>query len=260
MPGGTWAPIAAGEFLLGHMDENGEIPLAPEPAALARNSSYLVLRKMEQNVDVFRQYFQEMSAQIGAHGATPLSADALAERVIGRERDGTPFSNPATENEFTYADDPRGQMCALGSHIRRTNPRDSLGYYTNLVNRHRILRRGMTYGRPVPRGERQEVVNGAEGQGLMFIALNASIQRQFEFIQQQWINFGNDFNQGNDRDPLTGSHKTGAKMVIQGAEGRPTVVCKNLQRFCRVRGGEYLFLPGLRAYHALANRDSVWGL
>ena len=59
MPGGTWAPIAAGEFLLGHRDEAGEIPVAPSPRLLARNSSFLVYRKLHQNIATFRRYIAE---------------------------------------------------------------------------------------------------------------------------------------------------------------------------------------------------------
>ena len=64
-----------------------------------------------------------------------------------------------------------------------------------------MLRRGMSYGPPLPSGvaerDRQE-------RGLMFVCYQASIERQFEFVQQQWLGDGNVFGLGNDRDPLGG--------------------------------------------------------
>ena len=243
---GSWAPIAAGEFLLGQVDGDGEIPVAPEPESLARNGSFMILRKLEQDVDAFRDYVGEQ-ARIGRIGA-----DELASRMMGRMRDGTPLPDPSTLNDFDYADDPQGRKCPLGAHMRRCNPRDSMGFRTVLVDRHRILRNGITYGAPIPYGKRSAEVNGAAGQGLMFIAFNASIARQYEFVAQQWINFGNDQNQGNDRDPITGLQLEGGRMVVPGDGSRPTVVCANLPQFVRVRGGDYFFMPGIAAFAALA--------
>ena len=53
-------------------------------------------------------------------------------------------------NDFSYANDPKGLRCPLGSHIRRTNPRD--GLQDSIVNPkiHRILRRGAAYGPVLP--------------------------------------------------------------------------------------------------------------
>ncbi len=45
-----WQPLATGEFLLGHIDESQEIAPAPRPPELVRNGSFLVYRKLHQNV------------------------------------------------------------------------------------------------------------------------------------------------------------------------------------------------------------------
>lgn len=243
---GAWSPLAAGEFLLGHVDGDGEMPLAPQPESLARNGSFMVLRKLEQDVDAFREYCAETATQAG------IGADEIACRMIGRRRDGTPLADESTLNAFSYADDPDGRRCPLGAHARRANPRDSMGYGSVLVDRHRILRAGITYGEPVPNGRSQREVNGDAGQGLMFVAFNASFTRQFEFVMQQWIDFGNDLNQGNDRDPLCGRQLPGGRMTIPGKDERPTVFCNDLRQFVRLRGGDYFFMPGIAAVEALA--------
>jgi len=221
--------------------------MPPQPESLARNGSFMVLRKLEQDVDGFRAYVAGVAAGAG------IGADALAARFFGRHRDGTPLADPSTLNGFTFGDDPQGRRCPLGAHLRRANPRDSMGFGTVLVDRHRILRNGITYGQPVPHGVLQAEVNGDAGQGLMFIAFNTSFAGQFEFVTQQWLNFGNDQNQGNDRDPVVGVQVPPARFVVPGDGLRPTVVCAGLPQFVRLRGGDYFFLPGIAAVAALAS-------
>ena len=46
----TWAPLATGELLLGYADEAGELPVAPVPHLLASNGTFMVYRKLHQNV------------------------------------------------------------------------------------------------------------------------------------------------------------------------------------------------------------------
>ena len=76
--------------------------------------------------------------------------------------------------------------------MRRTNPRDALGWEGRLTARHRILRRGMPYGPPLPDGADDD----GEERGLLFVCLQASIARQFEIVQTQWCNDGNAFGLG----------------------------------------------------------------
>ena len=87
------------------------------------------------------------------------------------------------------------------------------------------------------------------------MALNASITRQFEFVQQQWITYGNDAHLGNDKDLLMGNHCTdGEKYVIQGdtTPTNPPFVCTHLPNFVELRGGEYFFLPSITALGMIA--------
>jgi deferrochelatase/peroxidase EfeB len=154
-------------------------------------------------------------------------------------------------NEFGYADDPEGALCPLGAHIRRANPRDSLGFDGRLVNRHRLIRRGITYGTSLPPGSPDDHVP----RGLLFLAFNADIERQFEFILRQWINDGDKFRQGNDRDPIVGSHDSAGRMVIPGdeREGRPPFFCSGIPRFVATKGGDYFFSPSLTGLRLMAS-------
>ena len=95
--------------------------------------------------------------------------------------------------------DPEGVRCPVGAHVRRVHPRDAFGFDGRLINRRRITRRGLPYGDAVAEGA---VASDADERGVIFMALNANISRQFEFIQQQWIEYGNDAHVGNDKDML----------------------------------------------------------
>ena len=162
---------------------------------------------------------------------------------------------------FDYGDDLDGSRCPTGSHIRRANPRGALEFGKNgafatpgaLVNRRRIIRRGLPYGKV----EDPKSDNG--NHGIIFMALNASIKRQFEFVQQHWMNYGNIFGLGTDKDPLIGDHDGKGKFLIQGdvAEppGRSPHICQGLQRFVVTRGGDYFFLPSISGLKMLARGD-----
>jgi Dyp-type peroxidase family len=272
-----WEPLAAGEFVLGHSDEAGEMPTAPLPFGLSRNGSFMVYRKLHENVGQFRRWLQAEGERY------PGGVELLAAKMIGRFRDGTPLvrspdaaygvtsESRADPNfapkltDFTYADDAEGSRCPMGAHIRRMNPRDSLGFDGVLVNRRRIIRRGLPYGdwvredTPLDAADELDRCSDTEPSrhGVIFMAVNASIERQFEFVQREWMNYGNDFRQGNDRDPLLGNRQDESRFVVQGEakEGRlrPMHICRGLPQFVTVRGGEYFFLPSLTALGMLGS-------
>ena len=250
---GGWRPIRAGEFILGYRDEENALPQAPAPDQLATNGSYLVYRKLHQDVAAFRATL----AAAARHYAG--SEEQLAAKLVGRWRDGTPLdlspdapdpaivADAARNNAFSYLDDQDGMRCPAGSHIRRANPRHGLPFEGKLVNRHRLIRRGIPYGDPLPEGAEDD---GAE-RGVVFMCLQASIARQFEFVQAQWFNDGNGLHLGDDEDVLMGRHDgpSPRKMTIPG---RPPHFVGPLSRVVTVRGGEYFFVPGINGLHHLA--------
>ena len=250
---GSWKPLNAGEFVFGYPDEEGLLPDAPQPDLLGRNGTYLVFRKLHQKVGLFRQFLREQAAIF------PGGEELLAAKLVGRWRDGTPLAaspermNPDLvrdenrNNDFRYGDDPNGLRCPIGAHVRRANPRDDgLG---KISNRHRIIRRGVTYGPVLPPGADED----GQDRGVVFMAINSNIGRQFEFVQSQWINDGNIFGLGGEKDLISGDHNGKGKMTVQG---RPPCFLAPLPRFVTVRGGDYFFMPGINALRWMANPQS----
>jgi deferrochelatase/peroxidase EfeB len=285
MDDGTWEPLATGEFLLGHIDEGHEYPPAPEPVMFSRNGTYMVYRKLHQNVASFDTLLQRE----GEH--YPGGPELLAAKFVGRWRDnGAPLvnapdakakqawdaqyaqANPeqrdAMLSDFVYDDDMSGARCPMSAHIRRLNPRASLeikagvcpGEFARdkgafdtpgaLANRRRILRRGLPYGNSNDRS------SDAGNHGVIMMMLNADIGRQYEFIQQQWVNYGNDFREGNDKEVLLGNHHAfDPTCVVHAADpagDAPPRFVRNIPRLVETRGGDYFFVPSLTALRLVA--------
>jgi Dyp-type peroxidase family len=244
-------PLKAGEFVLGYRDELGGVQI-PQPEALGRNGTYIVFRKLHQRVAAFRQYLK-------ANSTSPEDEELLAAKMMGRWRSGAPLAlcalhddpelgaDPRRSNDFLYReDDPTGFKTPGGSHIRRTNPRDaSIGGVARI---HRMIRRGTAYGPPLREGVLED--DGAD-RGLMFAFVGAHPGRQFEFVQSQWINDGVFFGAGEAKDPIVGSNDGGGDFIVPRRPVRRRL--QGLPRFVVTRGGEYGFMPGLRALRWLAD-------
>ena len=257
---GTWAPLKAGEFVLGWPGETGYPVSMPAPEALGRNGSYLVYRKLAQDVVAFRTFLREQAVRVyGSDSAEDV--ERLAAKLVGRWRSGCPLMRSpdrddrgvaadwSRNNDFRYASDPEGRTCPVGSHIRRLNPRDALDARGDeLVRTHRIVRRGLPYGTWLD----GDVDDGQE-RGVAFMAINSSIAYQFEHVQRAWANSG-EF-AGLDRqdvDPLAGEPRQGSRFRVYGPEGAPKRLT-NLPAFVTLKGGGYFFIPGLTALRLIAS-------
>jgi Dyp-type peroxidase family len=230
-------PVEPGEFVLGYRDEGGSVP--PPPLRIGMSGSFMVVRKLEQDVDGFWAFVRDEA---------PGRERWLAAKLVGRWPDGTPLVRAPDEperepsddlgrlNAFTYAADAAGYACPIGAHIRRAHPRDSLDPDWRFANRHRIIRRGMPFAPEEPGGR----------SGLVFVCFQASIERQFEFVQSQWCGDGNAFGLGADPDFIAGPGA--GKHTIQGDP--PLFV--PMRRFVKTRGGGYFFAPGLGALRIIA--------
>jgi len=245
-------PLKAGEFVLGYTNENGDLPQMPQPEVFGRNGTYIVFRKLQTRVAAFRQYLR-------ARAASRAEEELLAAKFIGRWPSGTPLllapehddpevgADPGRNNAFLYArDDPRGLKCPLGAHARRTNPRDSA--IIGKARMHRIIRRSSSYGPMLPEGTLED--DGAD-RGILFVCLGANIARQFEFVKTQWINEGNFFGTPDEMDPLVGPHDGSGRFTVPQQPIRRRLT--GLPRFVINRGGEYCFMPGLRALRWIAD-------
>jgi len=281
-PGQT-SPIKAGEFILGYENGYGQLPFSPTvpsekdphgllPALdgspekdLGCNGTYLVLRKLRQDVDAFERFLHEHSQDPEDPQGDAYRRELLAAKLMGRWRSGAPLSlcperddkalgrDTTRNNNFLFGGDPHGLRCPIASHIRRSNPRDTLipesqQKSLKVSDRRQIIRRGRPY----------QDSNGE--QGMVFIALNANIRRQFEFIQQSWMNnpkFGGLYD---SRDPIVGNNHEPA---VEGSRAEDYAMSlpeepvrrriTGVPRFVHVRGGAYFFLPGIQALRFLAS-------
>jgi deferrochelatase/peroxidase EfeB len=179
-----------------------------------------------------------------------------------KKRDPNAEREPAyPDNDFLFgSEDPQGQRCPFGAHIRRANPRESFSpgsqEQLDITNRHRILRAGRGYE------AKGSGIDGSDKPGLLFMCFNSEIERQFEFIQQTWAMAWQFHDLENEVDPLlvrgldkkaleTGKDKRAlARMTIPTAEG-PIFLTK-LRDFVHLRGGGYFFVPSRSAIKYLS--------
>jgi deferrochelatase/peroxidase EfeB len=268
------------------------LPSAEEEPALrdlARNGTYLVVRDLQQDVRGFWQFVDRQAGHDPERrwrlAAAMVGRTPEGKPLVSRSREGIPGVGPAAKdiaaNQFTYADDPDGIGCPIGAHVRRANPRtpDLPGGEGGLLSRlvriagfnkraldqdlvastrfHRILRRGREYGSRLPADEALRPVDGDDERGLRFVCLVANIGRQFEFVQNAWVQGAKFAGLPGEGDPLLGHREPLAdgrptdRLSLPQAQGLPERI-EGLPRFVTVRGGGYFFLPGLRALHYIA--------
>ncbi|HXM68122.1 MAG TPA: Dyp-type peroxidase [Candidatus Acidoferrum sp.] len=251
--------IKAGEFIMGYPDELGETCTSPEPDALRRNGTFLAFRKFHTRVAEFRKYIREQAS-------SPDEEELIAAKMVGRwlsgaplvlapERDDPKLAADADRNNcFSYRDDMQGLKCPFSSHIRRVNPRDALKNDLVAINLHHFLRRGTNYGTPLPEGILDD--DGAD-RGGVFLFVGAHLKRQFEFVQSQWVTDGNFISHGTEQDPILGTDVGERLFTIPERPVRRRL--HGLPQFVTVRGGEYCFMPGLRALKWLASPDGEGG-
>ena len=293
----NWAPLETGEFILGYEDEAQEYPFAPTPPLMGRNGSFLAYNKFHEHVDRFDRFLEsegrkypggkeELAAKFVGRwrNGAPISsfpnqadADAIAKArsdaqaaIFAARRAKDPIAEKKAQEQFRavhkkfvafdYDKDLEGSRCPIGAHMRRANSRGGLefgkqdafgGNPSALDNRRRMIRRGLPYGVATDRTK-----PGLQGTIIMTIV--ASIKRQFEFVVQQWLNYGNDFRLANDKDPIMGNHSitenpNGGRMIIEGKKGeREPYFLSGLPRFVETRGGEYFFVPSVTALRMIA--------
>jgi Dyp-type peroxidase family len=269
--------IEAGEFILGYKNEYGQYTPRPQSSDhdLGMNGSYIAFRQLQQDVPLFWKFMAGATQQIdGTWDENAMIK--LASQMVGRWPDGTPLvlspdkdGGKPEANAFDYRrSDPDGLKCPFAAHIRRSNPKDSLdtdrATSIAIAGKHRILRRGRSYGPPLTAKLKPlDCLHAAETtieRGLHFMSINADIGRQFEFLQNGWV-YNQKFNGlYEERDPLIANHHNPQDEKTTGTfriprEGLRTRIT-DLPEFVQVKGGAYFFIPGLRALSFLANVNS----
>jgi Dyp-type peroxidase family len=277
-----------GEFILGYLNEYEQYPDTPMLAAsedkhnllpfssldpskkdFGKNGTFMVFRTLEQDVKKFWDFVDEQGKKAFQDHEDP--AVFLASKMVGRWPSGAPMTkcpfhdNPDLKNDdnFYYAqNDPDGLKCPIGSHLRRSNARDTFikgdtKESIKVTKRNRIIRRGRPYGMPLDAEMNPHHVisrnDDNQKRGLHFICFNSSIARQFELIQQSWINDPKFLGLYDDSDPLIGHDPRGNPTNLFTIPAEPVrTKIYNIPRFVSTKGGAYFFMPGIKAVKYLA--------
>ena len=279
--------IWPGHFVLGYPfgNRNDGSRQNAEPLARRwfRNGSFLVFRRLQQNVAAFGAFVAAEAARLallpGFGGITPEHLGAL---MVGRWPSGAPISrapdndnldlakDPLSNNDFLFSTDTpapaflpgggmtagnfsramegsNGPVCPHAGHIFKVNPRDfatNIGPDFDTLTR-RILRRGIPFGPAL-----SKPLDGDDGvsRGLHFICYQVSIAEQFEKLQQNWAN--------NNGAPATGGHdliigqtSTGVRSMDLAAivPSQPGETTTAPIQWVTPTGGGYFFAPSIHA-------------
>ncbi|MDQ4025872.1 MAG: Dyp-type peroxidase [Actinomycetota bacterium] len=272
-----------GQFLLGERRQNTESLTASAPGATdfpkwARRGSYLVCRRLRQDVPAFWEFVRALAAETGG------SMTHVAAMLVGRWPSGAPLmratssDDPAlagdefANNHFIFDDDTRasslrpipgypgdshspaqadilGAVCPHFAHIRKVNPRDSgtdLGKVADGFLR-MILRRGIPFGPPMIGIKKPPPKLVKQERGLMFLSYAATIESQFEFLTRRWSNSPVQPNFGG-HDPVVGQEGRGDRVrFVDFPTERGPVRLTLKKEWVTVTGGGYFFAPPISA-------------
>ncbi len=246
--------------------------LIPDPNTTEPDSfgSYVVYRKLEQDVLHFKTRERELADALGLVGADRERAGAMA---VGRFEDGTPLAlsqtdgfTPHQENDFQFDVDPAGAKCPFHAHIRKTNPRGDIrrnlvpgGSDEVLERSRRITRRAIPYGtRAALPSDPQSLQDlPSTGVGLLFVCFQASIANQFAFMQRSWVDKDSFLVPGTGVDPVIGQVPGGGPAPIAQLWPKQWGQAGNVQsfsfgQFVTLKGGEFFFAPSIAFFKSLA--------
>jgi len=242
--------------------------------------SFLVFRKLEQNVKAFKDAEGDNDPIPGNLPAIKdvsgkVNPELAGAMLVGRFESSTPVvkssvdnpSNPhQPTNDFNYADDLSGLKCPFHAHIRLMNPRNG-DTIAGDVSAQRITRRGIPYddiGR-IPEGKIEQVTDDildenqpSSGIGLLFMCYQSSITSQFEIIQGHWAN------EGNIKGHIIGAQDS---LISQGTNptkslpaqwGSPAQTAPfAFSNFVTNKGGEYFFTPSISFLRSLSQQNAT---
>jgi Dyp-type peroxidase family len=256
------------------------IPTEPGPEAVdgpawAADGSYLVFRRLRQDVQAFASYVNTTAATEG------IAPALLGAKLVGRYKSGCPLEHTGDEqadldpqvadpsiadptllsdakiNNFEYTSDVDGAIVPRAAHIRKSYPRDEAtpGGGEADTQTHRLLRRGIPYGEPYDSGAQTGSPQAGDAafpydRGLLFLCYQRSIEDQFEVVQSLWVNSPKFPEEGDGEDPIL------AQASEQRAFHAPGLAQPQLSipQFVTTTGGEYFFAPSLSALGMLAGQ------
>ena len=277
-----------GEFVLGYPTQiphakTGRDGLNTDPGPISQSGpmwtadgSYLVFRRLEQDVPEFHKQVKALSV------ANNLHEDLMGAKLVGRFKSGCPLETPEYQkpltgdprtikdpgdtrkelqnsdtlnNNFEFGDDPDGAICPLAAHIRKAYPRDGaiLSNGENnesAVQTHRLLRRGIPFGSSYD--ENKKGIKD-EPRGLLFLAYQRDIQNQFEFVQRFWIN-DPEFPK-NPKGVIPGQDPIIAQTTNGTFQLDPTKPHITVNHFVKTTGGEYFFAPSIETLTKIGGNE-----
>ena len=255
-PLGLPNPLNRSNFLLGY---NRTEP--PAVSEFFRDSSYLVLRWLQQDVAAFENFLTAAAPALSPDRPLAEGREFVAAKLMGRWRDGTPLTlspdqpNPSLNTTpFDFQkQDADGSRCPFGAHIRVVNPRDQP--LSHIKGVPRVIRRGMPYGPEMPKWTGGPTPDDGIERGIVGAFLCTNIAQQI-YTLTQWIsrtNFSDVFSPGHlhDQDSLFGNRKVpraGTKWNMPSPGG----ALPSLPDFVRTRGTAFFMLPSMKALQELA--------
>jgi len=290
-----------GEFVFGYRGQDpdqevskpGKDPLDTKqrkaPRKFAANGSFLVFRRLRQDVGAFHEFLGRLAARFH------VASDLVGARMVGRWPSGAPVvispesddadlaADDCRNNNFEFgaeeedakssrlaelpgevcenvappARDPDGLKLPFVGHIRKTYPRDDQSVSIPQLNEnstqtHRLLRRGIPFG--PPSGSTFGMpVNDQVDRGLLFLAYQVSIVDQFEFVTKNWANNPNFKDGGTGFDPIIGQNADLSRLrkFSLGLPGETSPI-ETDKDWVIPTGGGYFFAPSIDSICQLA--------
>jgi Dyp-type peroxidase family len=268
-----------GEFLFGYpkqdaerdIDRAGANSLVGSGPKWIEDGSFLVIRRLKQDVYAFHTFLHETGRRFG------LAPNLVAAKLLGRWASGAPVgiapcsdnaglaASDDMNNDFLFhgstasiGGDANGERCPISAHIRKVNPRDVRSRtgdkFPNQpdTQTHRLIRRGIPYGEPTASTPGNPIRDFVD-RGLLFLAYQTSIQKQFEFIVRRWANETNFPEPLSGHDPIIGQNNRteGRKRMFRIGPGSEGIVTTD-KDWITPTGGGYFFSPAIDSIDILA--------
>jgi Dyp-type peroxidase family len=286
-PGQPLVPL--GHFLLGRETFPGAPTLDVRAHPALTDGAFVAVRLLEQRVGAFHTWVSAQAAALGVSpelvasrvvgrwhsGAPTVRAPAQDDPALGQStcawnhflyrRQVPPISavfplrQECTDAPAPGSVDPSGLRCPFSAHVRRSNPRDEVGAAPAAglaVNprdtlRRLMLRRSWPYGPASTSTYAVPVADGPDaGRGLIFMAVVASLEAQFEEPTQVAMDpdaplpgSGGDALLGGAGRTVSLGEVTAGGGIVHAVAAEPWVVA---------HGGGYFFAPSLALLRDLA--------
>lgn len=245
-----------GDFVLGYPDSAGQV--SSSGPAWTRDGSYLVFRRLHQDVAGFHQALDVLTKNAGLKNRAQFGA-----KLFGRWPSGAKLTDPIQESdpgvaapaEYTaeeYAADPNGQRVPGSAHVRKAHPRNA----NSGSLRPRLLRRGIPYGTPLAATAPNSIPqDDGRDRGLLFAAFQTDLGRQYEAVQR-WLNDRNLPVPQTGQDVVAGQGEEPVRVVLRSSNTLPTMF--DMHHYVAMTGGGYFFTPSLSATQFLADPTTTW--